>query len=137
MQVSPLTTGYLPAPGSQTLSLPCTVTNTATRLGTLITIPTLPVSTSPLITRPPNHVIFTIPSTANSSIWITWDNNTAPVIGSTTGFEMIPGLSYAFENCGPTLLAPGSGTTYPVNAATAFQLISSQPTTAIAVNFSD
>jgi hypothetical protein len=116
--------------------------NTAQRLGTLLTVPTLvddmyAISSGPgaLKTRPPYHAIFQVPVAAANPVYFTWDNNTAPVVGG-PGFELLPGLTIRFENAGVSLLRPKATGTYQVNALTAIQFIATAATVLL-VHFSE
>jgi hypothetical protein len=84
--------------------------------------------TSVPVTRPYNHVFFQVPSSAANTVWLTWDNNTAPVVGG-PGMELEIGVVYPFEFAGDVLLRPNAAGDYLVNAGTAFLLIASGNTT--------
>jgi len=133
--------GHLPAyAASGTGSVNCfklTVTNAAARLITLIgaNFPWVvneltTFSTSGPTYRAPYHLYLQVPQTAANPIYITWDNNTAPVVGG-PGLELEPGTIYQFGNAGPTLF-PYNGKVngpYIVNSAGAFQVIATANTT--------
>lgn len=137
----------------ETFMFTVTVTTTATRLGTLITIPsvddidsipgaienypTIPPGTGPLKKRAPRHVYFQAPVTLTNKVWLSIDNVTTPVAANGgPGIELAPGTIYAFENAQNLLTAKASGA-YQVNAATAFQLVSVTGNQAISVWFCD
>ena len=138
---------YMPAlTAGVTLNYKITVTNVATRLGTLIGGSGIPLvqdlrwqmSPQP-INRAPYHVLFEVPQAAANPVYVTWDNNTAPVVGG-PGLELEQGIIYKFENAGPALLynptPSGSLAFYPFNAASAFQFIATA-NTSLLVAFSD
>lgn len=143
--------GYMPARNATGLGsinfIKVTVTNVATRLLDLITaaagvIPTMDddrytFSNPPIQQRTPYHVLFTVPAAAANPIYVTWDNNTAPVVNG-PGMEMVPGITYKFESAGPSLMIPGGKSVglYQVNAKTAFQFIATA-NTVMQVSFSD
>jgi hypothetical protein len=130
-----------------TLNFKITVTNAASRLGTLIGGTGIPTfddarytrSTGPIPQRAPYHVLFQVPSAAANPVYVTWDNNTAPVVGG-PGLELEQGIIYKFENAGPALLFNPTPSTalafYPFNAQSAFQLIATA-NTSLLVTFSD
>lgn len=136
-----LTSGYLPAFGTQVVDFAVTVPIVAARLGTLITVPihvdrmASASQDAGTRTRPYRHVFFQVPSSAANTVWMTFSNNTAPVVGS-PGMELQKGIVYKFENAGDALLKPQTAGDYPVNAGTAFQLIASAETI-ISVWFAD
>jgi len=117
--------------------------NTAQRLGTLLTVPQVTnemvqtaVRTQPVVAkRPPWHVIFQVPVGAANPVYMTWDNNTTPVVGG-PGYEILPGAAVRFENAGVRLLNPSSVGNHQVNALTAFQFIATAATVLL-VHFSD
>lgn len=129
---------YLPSFGGQVVDFQVAVGAVAARLGTLITVP---VHTDRLypsgstVTRPYRHVFFQVPSTAANTVWLTFSNVTAPVVGG-PGMELQKGVVYTFENAGDSLLRPQTVGDYPVDAGTAFQLIAAAPTN-ISVWFAD
>jgi hypothetical protein len=142
--------GYQPAYGSSTIQFfKVTVTNAATRLKTLITAaggtwPTIPDDTFntnmsvPTNLRMPQHVFFQVPIAAANPVYLTWDNNTAPVVGG-PGMELETGTIYKFENAwnGRLLTVLGSSAgNYQVNIGSAFQFIATANTTLL-VWFSD
>jgi len=127
-----------------------TAVNTVQRLGTLLTVPAIVddmwtasqgapggsgVTAGLPITRPPEHVIFQVPAAAANPIYMTWDNNTAPVVGG-PGYELLAGQSVKFENAGLSLLRPQSSGIHQVNSLTAFQFIATAATVLL-VHFSD
>lgn len=128
-----LTSGYHPAYQGETLYFKLTVTNAATRLGTLIGgsgIPLIvdemwtgPISNVPAVKkRPPWHVFFQVVAAAANPVYMTFDNVTAPVVGG-PGMELEPGTIYKFESAGESLLRLNSGGIYPCPVTSAFQLI--------------
>jgi hypothetical protein len=138
--------GYGPAPTGFTYSFKVTTAvNTLQRLGTLLTIPAVPDEIfgggqmRGITTRPPNHVEIGVPVGASQSVWVTIDNNTAPVVGG-PGIEIPIGTSRVFEGAGEILLQSGKkfGDVAPftVNALTAFQIIALLAT-AINITFYD
>lgn len=120
-----------------------TETNAAQRLNAIAAIPRIPDerytwSSGPQLLRAPYHVLLQVPAGAANPVYITWDNNTAPVVGG-PGLELEQGTIYKFENAGVNLLySPTSATQtlYPFNAGSAFQLIAAANTT-ILVAYSD
>jgi hypothetical protein len=149
----PSTTGipasYLPAyKAGLTHAFKVTVTNAAQRLTTLInavgTFPLYPDERyalgTPLqpILRAPFHCLLQVPAAAANPVYMTWDNNTAPVVGG-PGLELEQGIIYKFENAGVNLLfSPVSATNnlYPFNANGAMQFIATA-NTAMLVTLSD
>jgi hypothetical protein len=144
----PSTTGipasYLPAyKAGLTLHVVAAVTGAAARLGALVTIPIFPderytFSSGPTLLRCPYHIIFQVPAAAANPVYLTWDNNTAPVVGG-PGLELEQGQVYKFENAGVNLVfCPGSASKgfYPFNANSAFQVIATAATNLL-VNFTD
>lgn len=141
--------GYQPAYSSGlTLSFKVTVTNAAQRLVTIIGAanwPTYPddqwnsSATASNKRRAPNHVLFEVPIAAANPVYLTWDNNTAPVVGG-PGLELQPGTVYKFENAWASgLLTDGVNARagkWPVNALSAFQFIAAANTTLL-VTFTD
>ena len=134
--------GYQPAfNASLTGAFKVTVTNAAQRLVTLVTLANWPAypddqynysATQSNLKRAPQHVIFEVPIAAANPVYMTWDNNTAPVVGG-PGMELQPGTVYKFENAWASgLLTDGvNGRTgkWPVNALSAFQFIAAANTT--------
>lgn len=130
--------GHLPAYGAGTQFFKVTTAvNTAQRVvGGLIAAASFPWITDEMTTfdqpqrlRAPFHMYVQVPVTAANPVYVTWDNNTAPVVGG-PGLELEPGTLYQFGNCGPTCfpyqLVTGSGKPagiYQVNAGGAFQFI--------------
>jgi hypothetical protein len=143
--------GYQPAYGTTLQFFKVTVTNAATRLKDLITTaggtwPTIPDDTfnTNLMTEPatnlrmPQHVFFQVPIAAANPVYLTWDNNTAPVVGG-PGMELETGTIYKFENAwnGRLLSVLGNaGGKYNVDPKSAFQFIAAANTTLL-VFFSD
>lgn len=138
--VKNLTAEYLPAYGSQTLHAKVTTAvNTVQRLGTLNTTPQIPDETHTLVsgatpTRPPWHLILQVPLSAANPVYLTWDNNTAPVVGG-PGFELAPGATLKFEHA-EALLSPKSGAPYVVNALSSIQVIA-VAATALLITYTD
>ncbi len=143
-----LTSGYLPAfVATDTLFFSAAVGAVAARLGGaggLIAVPQhLDTSIYPdgikpdgtPVFRPYRHVFFQVPAGAANTVWMTWDNNTVPVVGG-PGMELELGVIYRFENAGDALLRPNATPNYLVNAGTAFQLIAAAGT-AVNVFFAD
>lgn len=138
---------YLPAFGTQVVDFQVAVPAVAARLGTLITVPVhrdrlydanMGSQGTPgpgNVTRPYRHVFFEVPSTAANTVWMTFSNNTAPVVGG-PGMELQKGVVYTFENAGDSLLRPATAGDYPVDVGTAFQLIATALTN-ISVWFAD
>lgn len=131
----------------QTWMFNVTVTTTATRLGTLITIPAVTDYEttikdrsgvrSPAGTRAPNNIFFQLPSGATNLVWLSLDNNTTPVaVVGGPGMELQKGVVYGFYNA-RNFLTANAGTEYPVNAATAFQLVSATGSQAVSCWFND
>ena len=139
-----LTAGFMPAyapSGTGSVnSIKVTVTNVATRLQDLVTtaggvMPCIPDERytweQPVPLRLPYHVFFTIPLSVLNPIYVTWDNNTAPVATpGGPGVELLPGITYEFENSGPSLMIFGgkSAGIYQVGPKTAFQFIAAANT---------
>jgi len=130
-----LTAEYLPAYSSSIAALHVKVTtavNTAQRLGTLNATPQIPDDTitastatgAGVVNRAPWHLIIQVPAAAANPVYITWDNNTAPVVGG-PGFELSPGGTLKFENAGCALIQNPipTGGAYPVNSLSAIQVI--------------
>src|SRR5271169_5598906 len=121
---------YAPSGLGSVCSIKVTVTNAATRLQDLVTtaggvMPTIPDERytweQPVPLRLPYHLILTVPVAAANPIYVTWDNNTAPVAApGGPGVELLPGMSYDFENAGPSLMPVGgkSAGIYQVNTKT-------------------
>lgn len=143
-----LTSGYSPAYTSGlTWFYKLSVTNSSTRLGSLITTAGgagIPLITNELytasqndtiLTRPPWHVFFQVAAAAANPVYCTWDNNTAPVVGG-PGMEFEPGVVYRFENAGNSLLRAKASGIYLVNAGSAFLFIATAATV-MNVGFSD
>ena len=128
-----LTAGYTPGFGTQTCFFKASITNAAQRLGTILTVPVHgdrlydATQLAGTKTTPYNHVFFQVPSTAANTVWLSWDNNTAPVVGG-PGMELQIGVVYPFEFAGDMLLRPNAVGDYLVNAGTAFQLIAAAGT---------
>ena len=105
--------GYHPAPTGFTYAVKATTAiNTAQRLGTLAPIPA-PLDEAfgggaqrGVKTRPPNHLLIQVPIGAANPVYMTFDNNTAPVVGG-PGLELEPGTIYKFEEAGESLLRGG------------------------------
>ena len=133
--------GHMPAYGSQTNFFKLTVTNAAQRLVTIVGAANMPWVTDEMTTfstsgpklRPPFHLYLEVPQAAANPVYITWDNNTAPVVGG-PGLELEPGTIYQFGNAGPTLIPYGGKTNgpYVVNSLSAIQLIATANTTLLA-----
>ena len=134
--------GHQPAYGAGAQCFKVTVTNAAQRVvGGLIAAASFPWVTDEMTTfeavtnkRCPFHLYVQVPVAAANPVYVTWDNNTAPVVGG-PGLELEPGTIYQFGNCGPTCfpyqLGVGSGRTtgiYQVNAGGAFQFIATANT---------
>jgi len=128
--------GHLPAYGAGSQSFKVTTAvNTAQRVvGGLIT--------AAQRLRAPFHMYVQVPVAAANPVYVTWDNNTAPVVGG-PGLELEPGTIYQFGNCGPTCfpyaLVTGSGKAsgiYQVNAGGAFQFIA-VAATVLLITFTD
>jgi hypothetical protein len=139
---------YAPSGTGSVNSIKVTVTNVATRLQDLVTtagavMPYIPDERytweEPVPLRLPYHLILTVPVAAANPIYVTWDNNTAPVATpGGPGMEMLAGLTYEFENAGPSLMiwnGKGAGI-YQCNTKTAFQFIATG-NTLMTVTFSD
>lgn len=135
---------YLPAyKAGLTNFVKGTVTNAAQRLNAIAAVPLFPderytFSQGPQLLRAPFHVLLQVPAGALNPVYITWDNNTTPVVGG-PGLELEQGTIYKFENAGPNLLfSPTSATQtmYPFNTASAIQLIATANTT-ILVAYTD
>lgn len=147
IRASTLGGAYYPAPNGETMMFKVTVTNTATRLGTLITLPSIDnvesgggtyPFTLPPGKRPPHHVFFQVPSAAAAKVYLSVDNVTTPVAGDGgPGIELQPGVVYPFENAGPLLSNPGAGKPYQINASSAFQLVATTASQVISVWFQD
>lgn len=141
--------GYMPSWGAELRHFKVTVTGVATRLADLITNAggTLPLITDenytspgqspPMPSRWPEHVIFQVPIAAANSVYVTWDNNTTPVVGG-PGAELAPGATWKFESAAAALMLAKGKTTgiYQVNVKTAFQFIATAETVML-VSFSD
>jgi hypothetical protein len=138
----------LPAYGAGSQAFKTTVTNAAQRLVTIIgaaNFPWIPdegtVQESAQRLRAPFHLYIQIPIAAANPVYVTWDNNTAPVVGG-PGLELEPGTIYQFGNCGPTLFPNGlsgagkSTGIYQVNALGAMQFIAAANTVML-VHFTD
>lgn len=117
---------------------------TAQRLATLQAVPQVPderylISNMVDNTRrfrPPWHLLIQVPAAAANPIYITWDNNTAPVVGG-PGLEIGPGGAIKFEHAECLLTpTPASATTYIVNSLTAIQIIAAAATPVL-LNYSD
>ncbi len=129
-----LTAEYLPAYSSSIAALHVKVTTgagVAQRLGTLNATPQIPDDTQTASTsvgtvrsRAPWHLIIQVPAAAANPVYITWDNNTAPVVGG-PGFELNPGGTLKFENAGCGIMHNSipSGGAYPINSLSAIQVI--------------
>ncbi len=135
-----LTSGYLPAfVATDTLFFSAAVGAVAARLGGaggLIAVPQhLDTSVWPdgikpdgtPVFRPYRHLFLQVPAGAANTVWVTFDNTTAPVVGG-PGMEMLPGVVYKFENAGDVMLRPNATGNYLVNAGTAFQFIATAAT---------
>lgn len=140
--VKNLTSEYLPAYAAGiTHHFKANVTNAAQRLGAIITIPLFTDESTSLnqvpSLRPPWHLIIQLPASAANPIYITWDNNTAPVVGG-PGYELNPGQWVKFEHAGTHLLrGPNARGAYPVASGSALQLIGTAATTATLFHFSE
>lgn len=149
-----LTSAFYPAYGSETLCYKVSVPNAATRLGTLLVtagsafangIPlivdeimgrTMANQNAPDKKRPPWHVLFQVPAAAANPVYVTWDNNTAPVVGG-PGLELQNnGTIYVFENSGISLLRATNSGNYQVNALSSFLFIATAATDLL-VTFTD
>lgn len=149
-----ITAAYRPAPLAQLFHLKTTTAvNTAQRLATLITssggvMPVVvdemfalslgtPAGSSGLPpTRPPNHLFIQVPVASANPIYVTWDNNTAPVVGG-PGMEVLPGgPPLKLENAGLSFLRPKAAGTYQVNALTSIQVIA-VAATVVLLQFAD
>jgi hypothetical protein len=136
--VKSLTAEYMPAYSASIAPLHVKVTTavaTAQRLGTLNATPQIPderySATNNRIgqTRPPWHLIIQVPSGAANPVYITWDNNTAPVVGG-PGLELNPGGLVKFEHA-EALLTPsktGAASTYLVHSLSSIQIIAAAAT---------
>lgn len=136
--VSALSSGYNPAASASdgALHQKITVTNVAQRLGALCTGGVLPtVNATGKAARPPRHVQIQVPAAAANPIYVTIDNNTAPVVGG-PGYEIVAGGQLKLELAGDGLLATKVGGDYPVAAGSAIQLIATA-NTAVLVNFAE
>lgn len=115
-----------------------TAINTAQRLGTLLTVPTIPIEeyqpAQPNLVRPPNHVWIQVPQAAANPVYMTPDNNTAPVVGG-PGIELVAGSVLKLELAGETFLRPKAAGDHPVNALTALQFIATAATVLIVTFF--
>jgi hypothetical protein len=146
--VKNLTAEYMPAYSASTAALHVKVTtavNTAQRLGTLNPTPQIPderysavssMNFSPK-TRPPWHLIIQVPAAAANPIYLTWDNNTVPVVGG-PGLECTPGSTTTFEHA-EAMLTPslaGGASTYIVNALSSIQIIATAATVVL-LTYSD
>lgn len=133
---------YMPAYSASTAALHVKVTTgvaTAQRLGTLSAIPQIPderfdATNRRGTTRPPWHLIIQVPAAAANPIYLSWDNNTAPVVGG-PGLEINPGGYAKFEHA-ENLLTPHSRDTYLVNSLSSIQIIAAAAT-AVLLNYSD
>jgi hypothetical protein len=134
--------GYHPAPTGATYAIKATTAiNTAQFLGTLVTIPAVldeAFGGGPqrgVKTRPPNHLLIQVPAGAANPVYMTFDNNTAPVVGG-PGIELEPGTIYKFEEAGESLLRGGikfgDQASFTVNSLSAMQFIA---TAATVINF--
>jgi hypothetical protein len=123
-----------PAYGLEALFFKVTTgNNIAQRLATLLPGGVIPLITdeaftgpsAPLAvgTRPLNHCFIQNSNANATTLFVTWDNNTAPVVGG-PGREVQPGQILELWNAGVTLLRPRSVGIYQVNNLTAIQLIS-------------
>jgi len=143
--------GYMPAYGSGVQSFKATITNAAQRLITIIGAANFPWVVDEMFTysepgssgptgvkrRAPFHVLFQVPIAAANPVYMTWDNNTTPVVGG-PGLELEQGTVYQFGNAGPSLMIDGGKTAgfYQVSNLTAFQLIAAANTTCL-ITFTD
>jgi hypothetical protein len=141
-----LSGGYGCAPTGFTYAFKATTAiNTVQRLGTLAAIPAVPDEIfgggqmRGIYTRPPNHVIIQVPIGAANAIYITWDNNTAPVVGG-PGMEVNPGAMVKFEQASDVLLQGskkfGDVAPFTVNALSAIQIIATAATVVL-ITYSD
>lgn len=148
IRASTLGGAYYPAPNGETMMFKVTVTNSSTRLGTLMTIPSIDNTdnaqsgsypwSQPPGKRPPHHVFFQVPSAAAAKVYLSVDSVTTPVAGDGgPGIELQPGVVYPFENAGPLLSNPGTGKPYQINAGSAFQLVATTASQVISVWFAD
>ncbi len=130
--------GYGCAPTGFTYSIKVTTAvNTAQRLGTLSAVPAIPDEAfggsqmRGVATRPPNHLWISLPAAAANPIYITTDNNTAPVVGG-PGIELNPGGTLKLDAASEILLEGGKkyGDVAPftVNALSAIQIIATAAT---------
>jgi hypothetical protein len=138
--------GYGCAPTGFTYSIKVTTAvNTAQRLGTLSAVPAIPDeafgggSMRGINTRPPNHLWITVPIAAANPIYITTDNNTAPVVGG-PGIELVPGATLKIDSGFEIFLEGGKkyGDVAPftVNALSAIQIIATGATVVL-LNYFD
>ena len=139
--VKSLTAEYMPAYGSQNLHLKVTTAvNTVQRLGTLAAVPQIPDERFDATldrqdkTRPPWHLIIQVPVAAANPVYLSWDNNTAPVVGG-PGLEIKPGDTVIFEHA-EALLTPHALDTYKVDNLSSLQFIA-VAATVILLNYSD
>lgn len=134
--VSAFSGPYKPAGSSTDIwSFLVTVTTVATRLYDLIvtaggTIPTVAGRGG----RYPDHVRFQVPAAAANPVYMTSDNNTAPVVGG-PGDELNPGVVWKFDLAN-SLLTPQTDTEFPTDAKSAFQFIAAG-NTSLLVTFAD
>lgn len=138
LPVSSLSSGYNPAASASdgAFHQKITVTNVATRLGALCTGGALPlVNRIGQPPRPPRHLQIQVPAAAANPIYVTIDNNSAPVVGG-PGYEIVAGGQLKLELAGDGLLATKTGGDYPVAAGSAIQLIATAAT-AVLVNFAE
>lgn len=136
-----LTAPYQPADraGNTFIFKVTTAINTAQRLGTLLTVPTIPIeeynlSSGPTAFRPPNHVWIQVPQAAANPVYVSPDNNTAPVVGG-PGIEIAAGGLLKLELAGETFLRPKSAGDHPVNTLTAIQVIATAATVLLVTFF--
>jgi hypothetical protein len=135
--VSALGSGWNPAASAtdDALHQKITVPNVATRLGALCANARIPIVNPSTGPRVPRHLILQVPAAAANPVYVTWDNNTAPVVGG-PGAEIVPGGQMAMELAGDACLAQKGGPYYPVAAGSAIQLIATANTPVLA-NFSE
>src|SRR4029077_2037793 len=97
-------------------------------------IPLVFPPTGPAGGRVPRHLLLQVPIGAANPVYVTWDNNTTPVVGG-PGAEVVAGGQLKFELGGDALLAAKIGA-YPVAAGSAIQVIAVAATVILA-NFSE
>lgn len=130
--------GYGPAPTGFTYHVKVTTAvNTTQRLGTLSAVPAVPdeafgaSQARGTATRPPNHLWIQVPAGAANPIYVSTDNNTAPVVGG-PGIEVNPGSTLKLDAAGEILLRGskpfGDVAPFTVNSLSAIQIIATAAT---------